>query len=245
MTYNPGYHNRESILAGNICTSLSSLGPSTYDEIAPMIEYWIEYVITEQFTTTKNLVDGVSPVAWSTSGSHPDISRFLKEFRDAPHRSEGSKSFIDELCHHILRWFAVSSMGVALSRRPQREVSIEIDGERGFLRAASFVGHLIGRGLLSGELARRHLVKPLTTHYYGENSGNMPSKTKVNAICQVFIAAGDTLLQGLLEPEDVQACFKKLDAYASTGYEYQIVGLNATRLNKFREVHATWLQQKE
>jgi len=34
-------------------------------------------------------------------------------------------------------------------------------------------------------------------------------------IYRLFVVAKDTLLQGLLEPEDVQACFKALDAKIS------------------------------
>jgi hypothetical protein len=57
MPYRPGYHNHQPALVAKICNLLYSLNPSTYGEIALKIEYWIEYVITEQFTTTDDLVE--------------------------------------------------------------------------------------------------------------------------------------------------------------------------------------------
>jgi len=98
MTDGPSHHNRQLVLSMNINSLLYSLCPSRYDEVAPRIEY----VITEQFTTIDDLVERVSPVAWPGSCSHSDISWFLKEFRDAPHRSNGAKSFVDELCLRVL-----------------------------------------------------------------------------------------------------------------------------------------------
>jgi len=91
--------------------------------------------------------------------------------------------------------------------------SVSIGGGENFIRAASFVGHLIECGLLNNELVRRHLVKPLTTHCYEKSSYGPPSAVRTKAICQLFIVAGDTLLQGLLEPEDVRVCFEILDTY--------------------------------
>jgi len=210
MTSGPGYHNRQPVLAANICNLLCSLFSSNYDEIAPKIEYWIEYAIAEQFTTIGDLVERVSSVAWYHSGSHSDISRFLKEFRDAPHRSKGAKSFVDELCLHILRWFAIASTdnfpGEYIHDR-----NISVGRGEGFICAASFVGHLIERGLFSDEPVRRHLVKPLTTHYFEENRYDAPTHYRTRAIYKLFTVAGNTLLQGLLEPEDVQTCFKIFD----------------------------------
>jgi hypothetical protein len=84
MSSGPGYHNRHPVLAANICNLFYSLDSSTYGEIAPKIEYWIEYVITEEFTTIDDLVERVSSVAWGECASLLDVSRFLKEFRDAP-----------------------------------------------------------------------------------------------------------------------------------------------------------------
>jgi hypothetical protein len=204
MSGGPGYHNRQLILAANIRDLLSYLSPSTYDEIAPKIEYWIEYVIAEEFTTIDDLVKQVSFVAWRKCCSRSDISRFLKEFRDAPRRSELMRSFVDEFCLHVLRWFAI-----AASEDPSTDLkdSIKSDGWSGFARAAFFVGHLIERGLLSHDLVRRHLVKPLITHR-GYN------KYRANAFYQLFFVAGNTLLRGLLEPGDVQICFEMLDTFA-------------------------------
>jgi hypothetical protein len=110
-TMSSGYHNRK----GPICSKIRSLllpwkEPSKYDQIAPKIEYWIEYVLREDFATVDELVEGVSDVAWDYSGSYADVGRFLKEFRDAPHRSEQARSFVDQLCSHVLRWFAIASV---------------------------------------------------------------------------------------------------------------------------------------
>ena len=224
MPNGPGYHRRQPVLAEKICSLLSSLNPSTYDEIAPKIEYWIEYVITEQFTTTDDLVERVSPVVWSCG---PHVSRFLKQFRDAPHRSERARSFVDKLCLHLLRWFAIASTENLGLNGGQAEVSKH--GGIGYICAASFVGHLIECGLLGHDLVRQHLVKPLITHHYAD--GKSACKfVRANAIYQLFIAAGNTLLQGPLEPEDVRVCFETLD----TQFYYSIGGLagfDAARLN--------------
>jgi len=234
MTNGPGYHNRQSVLATNICKLLYSLSPSKYDEIAPRIEYWIEYAITEQFTTIDDLVERISPMVWNTSGSDPDISRFLKEFRDAPHRSKGTKSFVDELCLHVLRWFAIASTD-NFPGAGWDGGSIPIGGGEGFIRAASFVGHLIERGLLSNELVRRHLVKPLTNHYFEESKYDPPTHYRTRAIHQLFIVAGNTLLQGLLEPGDVQTCFEILDIriWFKQGIGYQPLPLPESKRARF------------
>ena len=50
---------------------------------------------------------------------------------------------------------------------------------------------------------------------------------RAGAIYQLFIVAGNTLLRGLLEPEDVQVCFETLNAQISFG---GIAGLNARKL---------------
>ena len=60
--------------------------------------------------------------------------------------------------------------------------SVSIGGGENFIRAASFVGHLIECGLLSNELVRRHLVKPLTTHCYEKSSYGPPSAVRTKAI---------------------------------------------------------------
>jgi hypothetical protein len=254
----PGYRNRQPVLAAKIRSLLSTLSPSTYDEIAPKIEYWIEYGITEQFTTTDDLVERVSFVAWECNDPL-DIARFFKEFRDAPHRSERMRSFVDELAIHVLRWFAIAATdnfasGYNYGYNYNHSWDFPVTGGgvwSGFTRAASFVGHLIECGLLSHDLVRRHLIKPLIAHHGYDNN-------RTNAIYQLFIIAGNTLLQGLLEPGDVKVCFMTLDA-CRTGIE----GFNAAKLNvrcdsppyasrcdltcgqELREIHATWLQRRE
>jgi hypothetical protein len=197
----PGYHNRQLVLAAKIRKLLRSLSPSTYDEIAPKIEYWIEYGITEQFTTTDDLVERLSFVAWECDKPR-DVARFFKEFRDASHRSERMRSFIDELSIHVLRWFV---MAAAEDFFPgQGDCTVTHGGWTGFARAALFIGHLIKCGLLGHDLVRRHLIKPLIAHHSYDDC-------RTGAIYQLFVVAGDTLLRGLLEPEDVQVCFERLD----------------------------------
>jgi hypothetical protein len=216
MSSGPGYHNCQFILATKICKLLLSLSPSTYDEIAPKLRYWIEYAISEQFTTIDDLVAQVSSVVWENRGSRSDILRFLKELRDAPCHSEPMRPFVDALCLHILWWFAIAaaedpSDGWTINS------SIPNGGWSGFVRAATFVGHLIECGLLSHDLVRRHLIKPLITHRDHDN-------VRAKVIYELFVVAGDTLLQGLLEPGDVRVCFEMLDMLG------QGVELNAARL---------------
>jgi len=236
MTGGRGYHNRQPVLAANICNLLYSLSSGRYDEIAPRIEYWIEYAITEQFTTIDDLVERVSSVAWNNTDSHSDISRFLKEFRDAPHRSEGTKSFVDELCLRVLRWFAIASTD---GFPGGYDGEISIGGGESFIRAASFVGHLIERGLFSDELVRRHLVKPLTTHYFEKGKYDPPTYYRTRAIYQLFIAAGNTLLRGLLEPGDVQVFFEILHTYTtiSQGPRFDAVKLDVRCDSHFGASH--------
>ncbi|KAF9642438.1 hypothetical protein BDM02DRAFT_3193259 [Thelephora ganbajun] len=61
-------------------------------------------------------------------------------------------------------------------------------------------------------------------------------------VYQLLIATGNTLLQGLLEAEDVWVCFEMLDAQTSAG---KILGFDATKLKELREIHAAWMQRKE
>ena len=224
MPNEPGYHNRQPVLAAKIRGLLYSLTPSTYHKTAPKIEYWIEYGITEQFTTTDDLAERLSSVAWQCDQSY-DIARFFKEFRDAPHRLERMRSFVDQLSTRVLRWFAIA----AADSFPSSDFSgsgywtfiTPSSGSMGFLRAASFVGHSIECGLLNHDLVRRHLIKPLVAHH-GFNIH------RARAIHQLFVVAGNTLLQGLLEPGDVRVCFETLDTEASrTG----IAGFDTARLN--------------
>lgn len=206
-----GFHKRGLYIVLNIRSLLISLTKrsSEYDDITPKIEYWIEYVLREQFTTVDELVEGVSQVAWDCDIPYTNVARFLREFSDAPHRSEQARCFVDRLCEHILRWFAIASVGNLPMRPYQFPSSVASGGRKGFIGAASFVGHLIKWGLLSDELVRRHLVKPLIAHHYTDLSDHQ-RLTRVVAIYQLFVAAKDTLLQGLLEPADVQACFDAL-----------------------------------
>lgn len=230
MSDGPGYHNRQMVLAVTICNLLRDLGPSTSDKIAPKIEYWIEYGLTEQFTTVDDLVERVSPVVWDTHGSHPHIAQFLKGFREAPHRSEQARSFVDGLCLHILRWFAVAS-GDDLWANPTGCL-VSRNGGPGFRRAASFVGHLIERGLLGHEPVRCHLSKPLTTHHYNNNCRDILKQAIIaDAIHSLFTITGDTLLQGFLEPEDVQAFFKSLETRIAFGKIGDWQAFSAERLN--------------
>ena len=178
--------------------------------------------------TSPRLAERVSPVAWGTRGSHSDISRFLKGFRDAPHRSGRVKSFVDELCLCVVRWFAVASAEDLWVRWHSGLVSER--GGPGFVRAASFVGHLIECGLLGQNLVRRFIFKPLTAHFYNKDNFTKQS-VRANAIYQLFTAAGETLLRGLLEPEVVQDCFEKLETRVSIGNVRGLDPLDADRLD--------------
>ena len=251
MSSSPGYHNREAVIIRKICSLIHFLNPTTYNEIATKIEYWIEYGFTEHSTTVDELVEQVSLVPWAPHSSHASVVRFLKEFRDAPHRSKQAKSFVDKLCPHVLRWFAAAS---AEDLEPGNRIvvyyEVVMGGWEGFVRAASFVGHLVEWDLLSHELVRRHLVKPLIAHHYIDPEPDISNVTqvdarcvskykrvsvhdsgkaaRVNAIYQLFLVAGNTLLQGLLEPEDVQACFRALDTKLSLA---GAVELDPSKLN--------------
>jgi len=227
MSKESGDHHRGAALAENICNLLLSLSPSTYDEISPKIEYWIEFALTERLTTICDLVEGVSSMAWESLGSKPETFRFLEEYRDAPHRSEQTRSFVDELCLRVLQRFAVASAEDLWLNWQTSPVSKR--GGPGFIQAASFVGHLIERGFLSRELVRRYLPKPLTTHYYSEDNFKKQS-IRANAIYQLF-AAGNNLLKGLLEPEDVRICFEKLDTRITIGGVGGLDTLDVAKVN--------------
>ena len=209
-----GFHNRRPHITSKILSLIAFLinEPSEYDKITPKIEYWIEYVLCERFVTVDELVEDMAYVAWEQGGSFASVGRFLKEFLDAPHRSEQARSFVVKLCEHILRLFAIA----AVEDSYQAGTAIASNYGSGFIRAASFVGYLVEWGLLSRELVRRHLVKPLIAHRDKNNY-------RANAIYQLFLVAGNALLRGLLEPEDVQVCFDTLDADI-------VGGLNAGKL---------------
>ena len=208
MDLRPGFHNRGHHISSKICSLLASFpqAPSECDKTAPNIEFWIEYVLREQFTTVDELVEGVSYVAWYNGPSYPSVGWFLKEFRDAPHRSEQARSFVDKLCEHILRWFAIAA-AEDLGKSDARTSVMTSDGGKGLMCAASFVGHLIECGMLGHDLVRRHLIKPLIAHYV--------DVYRAGAIYHLFLTTGNTLLCGLLEPEDVKICFEALNAQAA------------------------------
>ena len=209
MAKQPGFHNRQHHITLKIRTLLVFLtnNPSEYDKIAPKIEYWIEYALRERLTTVDELVEGVSYAAWDQGGSYTSIVRFLKEFYDAPHRSEQTRSFVDKLCEYVLRWFATAAAEDSYSGNIH---SLASGGGSGFMRAASFVGHLIEGSLLSHELVRQHLAKSLIAHYD-------QNYYRANAIYQLFLAAGNTLLRGLIDPEDAQIYFEILNTQMSAG----------------------------
>jgi len=229
MSRENGYHNHQNTIVSKIYHFFYSLDPSTYDEVAPKVEFWIEYAFTEHSVTVDELVEQVSCVAWYNNNSRASVVRFLKEFRDAPHRSEQAKSFVDELCPYILRWFAAASaedLSVE-SGFYSSSGKVTVGGGPGFIHAASFVGHLIEWGLLSDELVRRHLVKPLIAHHYGDRQ-DVQRSFRAMAVYQLFAAARNSLLQGLLEPEDIQACFKTLDTKISLD---KVEGPDPAKLN--------------
>lgn len=220
-----GYSNCKDILVTNLRTLLYSLNPSTYDELAPKVEYWIEYIITERFATPESLGEQLSIVVWHCTNFDAEIPQFLKEFRDAPNRSEQMRSFVDQFCLHALRWFAGASADSF--QMNDSSGSVPSGGGNGFVRAASFLGQLINRGLVGGELVRWHIVKPLTLYQTG--CPNLDLVIRASAIYRLFTIAGDTLLQGLLEPADVQVCFGIVDAQNPSRYS-GVVGFNDARL---------------
>ena len=228
MSGETGYDRRGAIINAKIFDLLNSLGPSTFDEDSPMIEYWIEYALNEQSVDAGDLVKQLSLLTWEprSSESNEAIARFLKEFRDAPNRSEQARSCVDGLCSRILRWFAAASAENLVPWDWRDTADVARYRGYGFIRAASFVGHLIQCGVLDHDLIRRHLIKPLITHRY-TTPDDVGRFFRAMAIYNLFVAAGDTLLQGFLEPEDVEACFKTLDAKAPP----HVTGPDATKIN--------------
>ena len=216
MTDDASYDNRGIAIGTKIFNLFHSLGPATYDEISPKIEYWIDYALTEQSMDADDLAKRLSILAWGGRSFETDtaIARFLKEFRDAPDRSEQARSCIDILCSHIIRWFAAASAEDLQPWNGSAVGKVGRWGGGGFVNAGSFVGHLIERGLLDHNLVRRHLVKPLIVHH-DTNADDVGRSFRAMAIYKLFIAAKNTLLQGLLEPKDVEACFKTLNTKIS------------------------------
>ena len=233
MSNRPDFHNCKKPILNKIRSLLVSLTKksSEYDQIAPKIEYWIEYVLREHFTTVDELVEGVSYVAWGGCACYASVARFLKEFHDAPHRSEQARTFITQLCSHVLRWFAIAS--VELLSMGCKNGEIPCGGANGFICAAYSVGRLIERGLLSQELVRRHLIKPLINHYDGYNDSKSSWEfIRAKTIYNLFIAAGGALFQGLLEAEDIRVCFEILDAQ-----NRKILAYNATKIKVWFTTH--------
>jgi len=233
MSNGADFHNCKNPILLKIRSLLISLthvdlSEDAYDRITEKIEYWIEYVLRERFMTVDELVEGVSYVAWEDGGSFANVGRFLKEFRNVPHCSEQARfDIVNRLCSHVLRWFAVASVEHHINPKQSCGGIIASRGPTGFIRAASFVGHLIECGLLSHELVRQHLVKPLTDHYCGNTEDIGWHPVRGNAIYQLFIAAGNTLFQGVFEAEDAWVCFETLEVQSRAR---NITGYDATRV---------------
>jgi hypothetical protein len=203
-----------NLISSKIRSLLISLTnkPSDYDQIAPKIEYWIEYVLRAHFTTVDELVEGVSYVAWEDGGSYASVARFLKEFRDAPHRSEQARSFVTQLCSYVLRWFAIASVESFQWTAMVRWVKLRIRW-RERLHPRSIVRWSSHRPRLAEPRARaaashQATDKPLRRGRVSKKPLWEPPRA--NAIYQLFIAAGNTLFQGLLEAEDVRICFETI-----------------------------------
>ena len=221
------YQNRSTYVSRKIHFFFSRIDTQRYDEIAPKIEYWTEFALTQQLTTVDKLVEHVSDLAWTIHPSPASVGRFLKEFRDSPRRSAQARSFVDDLSTRVFLWFVAASAEDLGIDRTYYHNSLAINGGPGFTEAASLVGHLIYCGLLDHELVRLHFIKPLTTHLYSR-PGRPEGIVRINAICRLFIATGSTLVQGLLEPEDVQACFMILETHLSS--DGATAGLSSTTL---------------
>ena len=229
MSEGSGYHNRGIAISAKISNLLCSLGPATYDSVSPKIEFWIEYALTEQSMDADDLAERLSPLAWNTRSfkSNAAIARFLKGFRDAPHRSEQARSCLDGLCSRVLRWFAAAAAEDLISWNGHTAGKVASWGGQSFTNAASFVGHLIGGGMLDREHVRRHLIKPLIAHHYSDNDNVEHKSFRAAAIYQLLAPAGNAILQGLLEPEDVQVCFETLNSEIPFR---RVVGLDVGKL---------------
>jgi hypothetical protein len=204
------YSGRGMAVSGRIYLLLSCLDTQTYDEVAPKIGYWFELALTQQLTTVDELVEYVSDVAWTIHHSPESFARFLQEFRDSSRRSAQARSFVDGLCTRVFQWFIAASAEDLKMDDARNRVAKKDEG-RCFAESASVVGHLIKRSLLDHKLVRPYLVKSLTMHYYPHIE--TPAETvRANAICRLFAVAGSTLVQGVLEPEDVRVCFEILGA---------------------------------
>ena len=78
MPKSSSYHQRKEWISWKISSLLIRLDeePSEYDEIAPKIKYWIEYVLREEFLMVDELVEEVSYVAWDGGGSAPSSYKY-------------------------------------------------------------------------------------------------------------------------------------------------------------------------
>ena len=189
-----------------------------------MIGSWTELALTQQFTTVDELVERVSTWIWNGQYAPACFSRFLKEFRNSPHRSAQARSFVDEVCTRFFLWFTAASAEDL--QRNSTSGRVAVYGGNGFIEGASFVGHFIECGLLDHELVQSHLVKALTHHYPCPAE---PARiVRANAVFRLFVAAGNTLLQGLLEPDDVRTCFEILETQLSR--PGGMAGLSTTKL---------------
>ena len=158
-----------------------------------MIESWIEVALTQELTTVDQLIEQVSDLAWrgSKNSFYSCFSRFLKEFRNSPHRSTQARSLVDGICARLFRWFAAASADdVDMNWSDGRTAK---NGGNGFMEGAPIVGHLIECQLLDYELVRLHLIKRLT-HHYPHPQG--PARTvRTAATYRLFVVAGNTLLR--------------------------------------------------
>ena len=230
------YHNRGISISKKISYLFSALDSQTYDEVAPVIESWIEVGLTQDLTTEGDLIEQVlDTVAWTGSRncSHSSFTRFLKEFRDSPHRSAQAKSFVDGICTRRFRWFLAASAD-DLSVNWSNSVTAR-NGGNGFIEEASVVGHLIEYQLLDHELVRLHLIKGLT-HHYPYPLGQAKT-VRAAAIYRLFAVAGKTLLRGLLEPEDVRVCFEMLETQLSSSIGTN--GLSTANLQVWCTINAS------
>jgi hypothetical protein len=228
------YDNRSASVSGHIYRLFSYLDTPSYEEVAPKIKYWIEVALTQQLTTIDKLVECVSDIAWTGDRSPASFARLLKELRDSPRRSAQARSFVDDFCTRVFRWFVVASTE-SLDMSKGYNGNVTRGGGYGFVGVVSFIGHLVERCLLDRDLVRLHLIKPLTAHYY-LNPGTSAETVRVNAICQLFVVAGSTLVQGVLEPEDVRVCFEMLGTQSSRSGG--IKGLPAAKLEVQRAIHS-------
>ena len=65
------YHERDTVIPAKIRSLFTSLTTSTYSEVVPKIEYWIECALNEQLVRVDKLVEKVSPITWDPLVSAP------------------------------------------------------------------------------------------------------------------------------------------------------------------------------